>query len=474
MSSPSISALTAGNSFSAATQALTKNDMKPRRTPSCFFSNASRYSARSVITADMSTSLKVVNIAAVFCASFRRAAMVRRRRVMRTRSSRGSASRGGFAARAGAATVTGRSRNASTSPLVMRPSLPLPGPICTGDRCCSSISLAAAGITSGCVGGVAGRVTGPSGRGGGCTPAGGLAAARGAGAGCATLGCAGLAGADAPASSTASRAPTGTSLPSGATIELSTPAVGAPTSTVTLSVSNSTSGSSAATASPSCFIHRATVAEVTLSPSVGTLISVAMSGSPQRRGHQRRLLDLVHARRSGRRARRRLATRIGRAPRLAVKPPQHLLDPPIDEAPGAHVLRLLLAPHHIGVAVRRQQAAQGVFRERVGLLQPQNGDVVDTAGLTFRQQIVIHLAAADHHAAHQLGRGDRFGFRDDELEAALAQLGQSRYRQLVPEQRLGGEYHRGLAEIAVQLPAQRMEIARRRGRVAHPHVPLGA
>ena len=75
----------------------------------------------------------------------------------------------------------------------------------------------------------------------------------------------------------ASTAPTGTSLPSGATIELSTPAAGAVTSTVTLSVSSSTSGSSAATASPSCFIQRPTVADVTLSPSVGTLISVAMA-----------------------------------------------------------------------------------------------------------------------------------------------------------------------------------------------------
>ena len=37
---PSISAFTAGNSFSACTQAFTKNDMKPRRTP-CFFSKPS-------------------------------------------------------------------------------------------------------------------------------------------------------------------------------------------------------------------------------------------------------------------------------------------------------------------------------------------------------------------------------------------------------------------------------------------------
>src|SRR5580700_6163632 len=79
MSSPSISAFTAGNSCRAVTHAFTKKLMKPRRTPACFFSNASRYSLRNAITADISTSLKVVSIAAVFCASFSRAAMVRRR-----------------------------------------------------------------------------------------------------------------------------------------------------------------------------------------------------------------------------------------------------------------------------------------------------------------------------------------------------------------------------------------------------------
>ena len=76
-------------------QAFTKNDMKPRRTPLCFFSNASRYSLRSAIAADMSTSLKVVSMAAVFWASFSRAAMVRRRRVIFTRSSRPRRARAG-------------------------------------------------------------------------------------------------------------------------------------------------------------------------------------------------------------------------------------------------------------------------------------------------------------------------------------------------------------------------------------------
>jgi len=40
MSAPSISALTAGISLSACTQARTKNPMKPSFTP-CFFSNNS-------------------------------------------------------------------------------------------------------------------------------------------------------------------------------------------------------------------------------------------------------------------------------------------------------------------------------------------------------------------------------------------------------------------------------------------------
>ena len=132
-SSPSISALTAGISFSAPTQALTKKPMKPSFTP-CFFSKTSLYCARSAITSLMSTSLKVVSMAAVFCASFRRRAMVWRSLVMRTRSSRAASwparARGGAeparrrAARGGAALA--RRRQASTSPFSTCPRLPEP------------------------------------------------------------------------------------------------------------------------------------------------------------------------------------------------------------------------------------------------------------------------------------------------------------------------------------------------------------
>jgi hypothetical protein len=77
--------------LSACTQARTKKLMKPSRTP-CFFSNTSRYWLRSAITCVMSTSLKVVSMAAVFCASLSRRAMVARSRVIFTRSSRAASS----------------------------------------------------------------------------------------------------------------------------------------------------------------------------------------------------------------------------------------------------------------------------------------------------------------------------------------------------------------------------------------------
>ncbi len=80
-------------SFSACTQALVKKPIKPSLLP-CFFSNTSLYCARIAMMWLMSTSLKVVSIAAVFCTSFRRRAMVWRSRVIFTRSSRAASSAG--------------------------------------------------------------------------------------------------------------------------------------------------------------------------------------------------------------------------------------------------------------------------------------------------------------------------------------------------------------------------------------------
>src|SRR6478609_10689850 len=74
-SAPSIWALIAGMSLSAWTTALVKKDMKPSFTP-FFFTKSSWYLARRAITADMSTSLKVVSMAASCWAATRREAIV--------------------------------------------------------------------------------------------------------------------------------------------------------------------------------------------------------------------------------------------------------------------------------------------------------------------------------------------------------------------------------------------------------------
>ncbi len=82
-----------------------------------------------------------------------------------------------------------------------------------------------------------------------------------------------LAGAPAPSLIWPSSAATPTVSPVLAAISDKTPAAGAGTSSVTLSVSSSTTGSSTATASPGCLNHLPTVASVTDSPRVGTRIS---------------------------------------------------------------------------------------------------------------------------------------------------------------------------------------------------------
>ena len=143
------------------------------------------------------------------------------------------------------------------SPLVTRPSLPEPGTVA------ASMPLSVESF----------RTDGASGA--------SDAAAFGAAAGAAAAAAAALAGAAAgfaalaaPSLICPSSAPTATVSPSLAAISPSTPADGAGTSMVTLSVSSSTNGSSTATASPAFLNQRPMVASVTDSPSVGTRISV--------------------------------------------------------------------------------------------------------------------------------------------------------------------------------------------------------
>ena len=229
----------------------------------------------------MSTSLKVVSMAAVFCASFRRRAMVWRSRVivhaLFARGVIGGGRRAHLHAAAaveatGVGCAAARSIAAIMSPLVTWPSLPEPATLARID--------AAFG------GQFAHRRRRRH------SPAGAAAPEPGAGfGGSARFG--GGASRAAPRLRPRRRA--------GAFLDLAeqradadglavldgnrptaTPAAGAGTSSVTLSVSSSTSGSSTATASPGFLNHLPTVASVTDSPSVGTRISAMSAPSPQR------------------------------------------------------------------------------------------------------------------------------------------------------------------------------------------------
>ena len=172
----------------------------------------------------MSTSLKVVSMAAVFWACFRRSAMRRRRRVIGTRSSLAVRARGtcgtsgcgvGRAAGAcGAGEICGAAgfaRCAVTSPLVRRPSLPVPA-TAAGSTLFSATILRTAGDSVSAAGFAAGAGAA------GCAQAG----ARRPGAGLT-----GAAAATAPSVIWPITAPIATTLPSGAVISPRVPAVGA-------------------------------------------------------------------------------------------------------------------------------------------------------------------------------------------------------------------------------------------------------
>ena len=87
-----------------------------------------------------------------------------------------------------------------------------------------------------------------------------------------------------------------------------------------------------------------------------------------------------------------------------VEPVEHRAEPRLDEGPGAHVLRLFLAPDDLGVGEARQEVAHRLQRERIELLDAQQVDVVDAARLALLVEVEIDLAGADDDAADLLVR----------------------------------------------------------------------
>src|SRR5690606_27133063 len=184
--------------------------------------------------------------------------------------------------------------------------------------------------------------------------------------GASTLGAA--AAAPLPAAIMPSRAPTSTVSPSCTAISARVPPAGAGTSIVTLSVSSSTIGSSAAIASPAFLYHLPTVASATDSPRVGTRISVAiclirawLSISvgfgvlfAERIIEERLELRQVLGHQASRRRSGGRPACIAHALMLCVYMGKNPFEIGIDERPRTHILGLFLAPHHLRIAKTRQ------------------------------------------------------------------------------------------------------------------------
>src|SRR5262249_38257802 len=209
-------------------------------------------------------------------------------------------------------------------------------------------------------------------------------------------------------------APTATVSPSFAAMPERTPAAGAGTSMVTLSVSSSTTGSSTATACPGGLNQRPMVASVTDSPSVGTRVStiggvlhmtdVASRGvvrsdrSGQRLVEERLELRLVLRDDADSGRRRGRPAGVARSSVGGADLVEHPLDEGVDEEPRAHVARLFLAPDDLGLLEARQLLHQRLGGEWIELLDAQQVDVVDAALLALLVEVEVDLAGAQHHA----------------------------------------------------------------------------
>src|SRR5256886_13517206 len=483
MSSPRISALTTGMSRSAAMQARAKNDMKPSPMPCCFWKR-SLCSARSAITALMSSSLKVVRMAAVCCAWTRRSAIRRRIGLGGTRSSPWARAADGCGA-AGTSIRTGRalrSRYASTSSLVSRPPLPEAGTR-VGSRSCSARRRRTAGLSGPTPRAATGSASASAGACGAAGMAGTGGAGFGAGSGTGAGGFGAGAAARAPPSSSmrATSSPTATFSPAAFTMR-STPARSAGSSMLALSVSSSSRMSSGLTASPSCFAQRTMTPSVTDSPSVGMRTSNVMPPSAsaplsarERGVHQLALLGLVELERAGCGARGLGASGVVEAAILGQDAPQ----PPVHDVPRAHVPRLLLHPVHLTrFGVGGEDGLELLRREGVELLDAHERHGVDGALAAPGEELVVDLAAAEQDAPDPaaldrdpgLGRAAEREAADHGPEPALRQLLERRDAELVAQQALRAHQHERLPEAPVHLAAEGVEVLPRRGQVADWHV----
>ena len=92
----------------------------------------------------------------------------------------------------------------------------------------------------------------------------------------------------------------------------------------------------------------------------------------------------------------------------------------------------------------------------VELFDAHDGDVLRAGAAARFQQLVEHLAAAQHQPRH-LGRVQIVHFRQHRMELAVVELLQCGDRLLVPQQALRRQRHQGLAQGPDGLAAQHVK-----------------
>lgn len=106
----------------------------------------------------------------------------------------------------------------------------------------------------------------------------------------------------------------------------------------------------------------------------------------------------------------------------------------LDLIPGSLVLRLFLTPDELfGRSVRRDGPLEHLYGEGIELLDAQDGYIVDSAGATSLEQVVIDLATAQDDPNYVPGI-DVLDLTDHRSKSAFGKLIQAGGRQAMPQQ----------------------------------------
>ncbi|GIX20403.1 MAG: hypothetical protein KatS3mg120_2079 [Erythrobacter sp.] len=118
--------------------------------------------------------------------------------------------------------------------------------------------------------------------------------------------------------------------------------------------------------------------------------------------------------------------------------------------------------------------AERIAGEGEELLDPHDRDVLDPGGVARLDQLIGHLARAQHEAADLFVRDCARVGKDAAELLVTDKIGLAAARHRMAQQRLGAHDDQRLPEIAQHLPAQHVEVVGRRGDVAHAHIVIGA